>query len=108
MAKLAVNRDTVNVGGKEYRRGDTIDHDPENREHRNLLYSGKLILPPAKNIDEKLAREGDTLTEQLAVNRAEAESVIAGPAVSTETAAPTVPGKATKSAKAASKKKAKP
>lgn len=78
MAKLAVNRDTLNLGGKEYRRGDQIDHDESNSEHGNLLRSGKLA--PAKNIDEKLARDraaGD-MAGKIELNRAEAESVITG------------------------------
>lgn len=91
MAKLAVNRDSLVLGGKEYRKGDSIDHDESNREHKNLLASGKLVA--AKNIDEKLAREGDTLSEQLEVNRQEAERVMAGPVVASESEEEEAPAK---------------
>lgn len=81
MAKLKVNRPTVSIGGKEYLHGDVIDHDPNSKEHLNLLRSGKVV---AANIDAKLAQAGDTLSEQAAVNLAEAEGVMAGAVVSSE------------------------
>lgn len=102
MPQGKANRDSITVGGREYKSGQLVDVENE-AEYRNLLASGKIV---AANIDAKLAQAGDTLSEQAEVNLAEAKGVMAGPVVASENAeAEPEPAKAKKlTAKSAPKK----